>query len=429
IHLVPTFRRRIVEVPFDMDRPYWADDPNFDLDFHLRHIAVPPPGTLKELFTLFARIISRPLDRSKPLWEMYYVEGLGEVPGVPEGAVAWLTKIHHSAIDGVSGIDLLTTMLDLSPEIREVEPPAEPWSPPALPTDVELIARATGHRITSPIKFLESLPRVLSSAATYGKEIGRRIIHLEPPKALFRGPKTRLNCAISAQRRFSAATISLADIKTIRKAVAGATVNDAVLAVCAGALRRYLDSKGELPEEGLVAMTPISVRAEGDEASGGNKISSMLCPLHTDVDDPMERLEKIHDAMVEAKEVHGALGANVLMDATNFLPSSTLALAARLYTRVRIADLTRPFFNVVISNVPGPQIPLYAAGARLLAQYPSGPIVEGLALFIGVFSYCGDVTIGLTADRDALPDVDFLAECMTESMAELLEAAEKSQRA
>jgi len=424
LHLAPTFRRRIVEVPFDMDRPYWVDDPHFDLDYHLRHIAVPPPGNERQLFDLFGRIIGRHLVRKKPLWEMYYVEGLGDdIPGVPPGCIAWLTKVHHACIDGVSGVDLLMALLDLMPEGREEEEPPE-WDPESIPTDLELIARATGSRITTPMRVLEMLPKTLGSLKTYGKEIGRRIASLEPPKALFRGPKTRFNVAISSQRRFAAATITLDDVKTIRKTVEGTTVNDVVLAVCAGGLRAYLEEKDELPEDPLVAMTPISVRGEDGRGAFGNQISSMLCPLATDIDDPLERLEIIHEHMNEAKEVHGALGANLLMDATRFIPSQTLALAARTYTRMKVADVTHPFFNVVISNVPGPQIPLYCGGARMVAQYGSGPIVETLALFIGVFSYCGNLTIGLTADRDVVPDVDRLADLMSASMQELLDAAE-----
>ncbi|MCA9772671.1 MAG: wax ester/triacylglycerol synthase family O-acyltransferase [Myxococcales bacterium] len=423
IHLAPTFRRRIVRVPLDMDRPYWADDPDFDIDYHVRHIAVPPPGSQEKLWSMFGRIIGRPLDRERPLWELYFVEGLGDIPGLPPGCVAWITRIHHSMIDGVSGMDLLAALLDLAPDPGPVRPPEEPWAPEPIPGELEMLARATGARITGPFKGLDQIPRLLGSVANYGKFLGKRILTLEPPKALFRGPKTRLNGAITAARRFAAATLSLDDVKAVKKTLDGATVNDVLLTVCAGALRRYLDEKGELPEDSLVALTPISVRAADQHGAMGNQISSMLCPLATDKTDPIERLGVIHANMQEAKEAHGAIGAGLLMDATRFIPSSTLALAARLYSRTKVADVARPFFNVVISNVPGPQFPMYAGGAEMKAMLPSGPIVDGLGLFIGLISYCGKVHVGLTACREIVPDIEHLADLVTASMEELLAAA------
>ncbi len=414
LHVAPPFRRRLVEVPFQIHHPLWIEDPDFDLDRHIRHIAVPAPGGPPELATLASHLVSLQLDRSHPLWELWVIEGL------EHGHVAFLTKVHHAAIDGVSGNDLLVALFDLSPEVAELSPPEEPWEPDRIPTDVELVGYAASSLARQPAQALRALRRTTEAALRM--RTSNREADAAPPPAPFSAPRTSLNAPLTPHRSFASVSLSLPDAKAVKNAFA-TTVNDVVLALCAGALRRYLDSCDEAPEGPLVAMVPVSVRDEGEKGAMGNKVSMMLTSLATDVDDPVVRLLAVHASMAKAKAQQEAIGAATLQDWAEFAAPALAGRAARLYSRARMADRHRPVFNVIISNVPGPSFPLYSVGAKLMAHYPLGPIYHGSGLNMTVMSYEDHLDFGLVACPDLIDDVWVLADGLRDSLEELVKAA------
>jgi WS/DGAT/MGAT family acyltransferase len=413
--LLPPFRRRLVEVPFQLHHPLWIEDPDFDIEYHVRRAALPAPGGAQELAEFAADIFSRPLDRSRPLWEMWVVEGL------EHGHIASITKTHHAAIDGVSGAELTVNLLDLQPEPAEVPPEETPWEPDRIPSDAELVAYAVNSLARQPFRAAKAVRRTALAAVNVRRR--NRQPDAVPPPAPFSAPHTPFNVSIDGRRRFAFTEIPLDEAKMVKNALGG-TVNDVVLALCAGALRSYLLGKAVLPEKGLVAMVPISVRSDDEQGAMGNRVSSMLVSLATDLDDPLERLRVISAGTRQAKEQDKAIGADTLMDWTEFAAPALAARAARLYSRTKVADRLRPLFNVTISNVPGPPFPLYCAGARMVALYPMGPIADGLALNMTVMSYMGSMYFGLVAGRDAVPDVWDLAHGITQSLDELKKAAD-----
>ena len=410
LHLSKTYRRRLVPVPFDIDHPLWIEDPDFDLDFHLRHIAVPPPGDRSKLLELVARLHSRALDRSRPLWEIYVIEGLAE------DQVAVYIKIHHCCVDGMAGTELMVSLLDFSPEPREVPPPDKPWVPERAPTDLEILMRASVHSVATPLRSLRRLPKVIGAGVALGRRALGRTEAM--PAAPFQAPKTPFNRALTPHRRYAVGEVSLDRVKAVKNAV-GATVNDVVLAICAGALRRYLDSHGELPAESLLAVCPVSVRKDDPKSAANNAVSAMFVSLATDIAEPLARLEAIKASTVHAKEALKAIPANALQDWSAFAAPLVAAQAARLYSRYKVADMHRPPYNVIISNVPGPPFALYLAGAELLHSYPISLPIEGIGLNITIMSYRNDVAIGLTADREAVPDIEKLMAEMPAALAEL----------
>jgi diacylglycerol O-acyltransferase / wax synthase len=415
LHLVPPFRWRLVQVPLGLDLPYWTEDEDFDLDFHIRESAVPPPGGDKQLANTVARIFARPLDRSRPLWELYVIHGL------EGGRVALLTKVHHAVVDGVSGNEILTVLLDPSPEGRAIERPGDQGRPGRRPGDLEMLGRGVAGLARQPLRALRSVPTALpnltelpganafpgvprlSRALTGARRaLGGpqdpgilEVTGARPPRTCFNGP-------ISGHRSFAFGSVALDTVKAIKNA-AGVKVNDVVVAVCAGAVREFLLERDELPDEPLVAMVPVSVRGEDEKGTFGNRISTMIVPIPTDVAEPAGRLERAHELLRSAKEHHAALPADLLTDASAFVPPAVAALAAR--TTVGILGRTRPPLNLVISNVPGPRSPLFIAGARLEAHYPVSAVVDGVGLNMTVMSYLDHVDFGIVADRDQLPDV------------------------
>jgi WS/DGAT/MGAT family acyltransferase len=416
LHLLPPYRQRVVEVPFQLYHPLWIEDPDFDLHYHLRRIALPSPGGKAELAEVAADIMSRPLDRSRPLWEMWLVEGL------EGGLVACISKTHHAAIDGASGVDLTVGLLDLEPDAPPPPPPEEEWKPDRVPTDFELVSYATRSLARSPIAAAKASRRTLEAAVTLRRR--NRQPDVKAPPAPFSAPRTSLNGALTSHRSFGMAEVALDDVKDIRKALGG-TVNDVVLAICAGALRSYLDERDEHPDRPLVAMCPISVRSADQANTLGNQVSQMLVSLATDVDDPVERLQVIQEGTKQAKEQAGAIGAETLTDWIEFAAPAVAGRAARLYSRTRIADRHRPIFNLTISNVPGPPFPLYSAGARLVAHYPMGPIFDGGGLNITVMSYLDHLDFGVVSCTDLVPDPWALTDGLRESLDELRTLAEK----
>ena len=414
LHLVPPFRRRVVEVPFRLSHPIWVEDPNFDLEYHIRRVGAPAPGGHRELAELAGQITSTPLDRSRPLWELYVVEGLAD------GNIGVITKMHHCAVDGVSGAELMVNLFDLEPGGRELDPP-EPREPEPVPSDFELVSHALASRIRRQAGLL---PLVGTTLRTVGTLVSR---HRDPDAIVgavpLTAPHTPWNRSITPHRRMSFTRVSLDDVKKIKNA-AGCTVNDVVLALMGGTLRRYLEDHGGVPPEPLIAVCPVSVRSDTETGQMNNKVSAMFTSLATDVDDPLERILAISRVTKGAKEDHNVIGASLLQDWAEHAAPTTFALAARLYSSLHLSDRHRPIHNVVISNVPGPPFPLYYAGAQLEYTLPMGPVMEGAGLNITVLSYMDSVDIGFMACRELVPDVWDLTDHVQSAMAELLSAVD-----
>jgi diacylglycerol O-acyltransferase / wax synthase len=417
LHLAPLFRERLATIPFGLHHPLWVDDPDYDLEYHIRSATLPAPGGPHELAAFAADQASRPLDRDRPLWEMVLIDGL------EDGNVAVFSKTHHAAIDGVSGVDLTVALMDLTPD-PPPPGPIPPWTPERVPTDLERVAYAAASLARQPLGFLRASRALQRSAG----ELLRRQAQpkppdLRPPPAPFQAPRTSLNVSITPHRSFAFTELPLDDLKAIKN-TAGGTVNDVVLAICAGTLRRWFDRRGESLAAPLVASVPVSVRTEEQKGELGNRISFMLVSLATDVDDPAARLATISAGTRQAKEQQRAIGADALQDWAEFAAPAVAARAARLYSRMKVADRHRPIYNLTISNVPGPQMPLYSLGARLVATYPMGPINEGAALNITVTSYLGRMMFGFHGCREVVDDPWFLATATDEAAAELSAAVQ-----
>jgi diacylglycerol O-acyltransferase len=414
IHLSRVFRERMVEVPLDLGYPYWVEDPDFDLEYHINHVALPPPGDENALMELAARTLARPLDLHRPLWRLLVVDGLDGIEGLPKGAFALISLVHHAAIDGISGTEIMSALFDMSPRNREVKAPDEPWNPKDLPTQLEMVARATGQAIGTPWRVLKFVTRNAGLALDTAAEVVKN--RLAPPAMPFNAPKVFFNAEVSGHRIFRGKSLAIDRIKAIKNA-AGVKFNDVLLAVCAGALRSYLLQKSELPEEPLVAMAPISMRLPSQKETAGNEVSAMLVPLATDQGDPLERLQSIHKDASASKLYGRALSANQLMD---LVPSEITALATRTYTRMHLGDrLNNPPFNLVITNVPGPPMPLFLNGAQMIQPYSMAPLIDGLGLLIVLFSYAGRVYIGAFGCRELLPDLDLLMDKLQPALEDL----------
>jgi WS/DGAT/MGAT family acyltransferase len=413
LHLAPPFRRRLVNVPFGLHHPLWIEDPDFDIRNHIRHTAIPSPGSTKQLSDLVSRLVALPLDRSRPLWEIWLIEGL------EGGNVGLLTKVHHAAIDGASGNELLVALLDLSPEVALHEPEEE-WVPDRVPSDVELLGYAASSLARQPVKVARAMART-ASAALDVRRLGQQSNAPVLPPAPFTAPRTSFNAALTPRRSYAFTSLDLRMVKAVKQK-AGCTVNDVVMGLCSGALRRYLDLRGEVVDASLVAMVPVSVRTEDERDALGNRVSMMLCTLASDIDDPLERLDVISACMAEAKVQQKAIGADTLSEWTEFAAPALAGRAARLYSRFKLADSMRPLFNVTISNVPGPPFPLYSLGAKLVANYPVGPIIDGTGLNMTVMSYLDQLDFGLLACPDVLDDVWLLADTLHAALEELVQA-------
>lgn len=409
----PVFKRKLYRLPFDFDHPYWVEDTNFELETHITHVRLPEPGDWRQLCIQSARHFSRPMDMSRPLWDIYVVEGLDRIPGIAPGSFAVLTRIHHAAIDGASGAHMFVALSDSdasgTPAIKIPPGSFELGKPP---TPVEIMSRATSANLTSPVKFMNSLMKLspaLINAAQKNLSEGMPGI-----------PKTRFNAEITPHKMFDATGFEIADLAKIRKLVEGATINDVVLAICSGALRRYLKHHKELPADSLVAVAPINRRTSGREAEKpGNNISAMNVELATNLADPVDRLAAIQAYTAQAKEAKTGLSARVMTDLTQHIPGATMAGVARLLTSPRFAPKAA---NVFISNVPGPQFPLYMAGARITHQFAMAPLSHNMGLFIATPSYDGRITFSITSERRIMPDIAFFRECIDAAFKELFEA-------
>ena len=417
LHLARAFRQKLVRVPFDLDHPYWIEDPDFDLDFHLRRVALPAPGDWRQLCDLAARFHAQPMDLSRPLWELYVVEGLDAVEGVPAGAFALFQKTHHAAIDGVSGMEMSSAIHTLSPG-DDPPPPEDAWRPEQPPPAWQLLGRAAANNTLRPMHFARVVGRHTPGYSRVLDSLRRRQLEAPPIDA----PRTRFNAAVSPHRVVDAKRFDLDDVRRIKSAVAGATVNDVVLAVIGGALREYLGATGELPAKPLLAMAPVSVRAEGERGAAGNQVSAMVVSLGTDVAEPRARLEAVRESTHRSKAFTSAIGARALTEYSQFIPGGLAGLGFRAASRFEMANRVDPVVNAIVTNVPGPQVPLYFAGARLLSLVGIGPIADGVGLMHPVTSYCGELVVAVTADRSMVPDPERYAACLQSSFDELARA-------
>jgi diacylglycerol O-acyltransferase / wax synthase len=415
----PVFRRRLVQVPLRLGRPFWIEDPHFDLDLHLQHSALPRPGDWARLRELAQRTFSRPLDPERPLWHLTFVSGLDVSGQYPPGSFAVISRVHHAAADGLGTLDMFNAVWSAEPRRRTSKRAAiRRTAPEPVPRAIGLLKKSFGGVFSQPGETLSWAASMLRGGLGVGREFIARDHHAPP--MLFQAPRSPFNVPISSRRCFDAATLPLGDIRAIRAAVSGATVNDVVLAVCSGGLGRYLRSYGSLSDQDLVAMAPISIRHE--VGHGGNRVSAMLIPLEVGTRNPLERLQRIHAHAVDSKAYTEAIGARTLADTSRFVPYSLATAAAGLYSGLHLARYHRPPFNLVITNVPGPREPLYLGTAKLLEGYGTAPVLDGLGLILVVTSYLDTLTISATAAHEAVPDLERLVEDIRESFAELRDA-------
>ncbi|MEP1122421.1 MAG: wax ester/triacylglycerol synthase family O-acyltransferase [Ilumatobacter sp.] len=430
-------RRRLVDVPFGLDHPYWIDDPDFDLDYHVRHIGLAPPGADDQLGEQVARIVGRHMDRRRPLWEVYVIEGLAD------GRWAMLSKTHHATIDGASGVIMLKMMTDPAPDSEWVLKPVE-WTGEAIPKDSELLKQTVRHLATNPVKAARLQLRVVrqlaeaagidsvGSAASQARDAIKSLVTTSSGSnandnessvsiPLSPAPKTPWNASVTPNRRFAMRSVSLANVKALKDATGG-TINDVVMAMCSGALREYLIRHDMLTDEPLRAMVPVSIRTGDEEDVWTNRVTAIVCELPTNCADPVERVALCRDAMKQAKRQLDLLPADTMMQATQMTSPVIAASAIRLVGRLKLADRMNSPINVVISNVPGPREPLYFAGAKLDAYIPVSTISDGVGLNITVHSYEDRLDIGLISDRELVPDLWDLVDLHVDEIARLFEA-------
>lgn len=431
IHLLPPFTQKLATIPLGLDLPYWIEDSEFDIDFHVREIGLAPPGDYHQLAEQVARIMARPLDRTRPLWELYLIRGL------EGGHDAMLTKFHHSAIDGVSGNEILAVLLDRHPEGREIPHPESKRPAQAAPSDLGLLGRAllglprrslaAASAVPTALANLDALPGVQRIPGM--RRIRRSAVRaaallpgfsadegvLEAPRTS--APRTRFNGSITPHRRLAIGSLPLGTVKAVKNEL-GVTVNDVIVALCASMLRAWLEERDELPDEPLVAMVPVSVRTEEEAGTFGNRVSAMFVPIPTNEANPRRRIEQTHEVLAVAKERHEATPAELMQDATQFVPPALMSAASRVTMGLLARAPVPPVLNLVISNVPGPREPLYLAGARMLAYYPVSTITDGVGLNITVISYLDHIDVGIIGDREQLEDPWPMLEGMRTSLQE-----------
>jgi diacylglycerol O-acyltransferase / wax synthase len=401
---VPRYRQRVMSVPLKQGRPVWIDETQFDLEYHVRHTALPAPGGEAELKKLVGRLFSQALDREKPLWEMWLVEGLGD------SRFAIVSKTHHCMLDGVSGVDLATVLMD--PEPVSAPPPAPaPWTPRKPPKTSELLLDSVKEQLSHPLRMARQALEPNSEAV---KLVGQVLSGFKPlvdVVSMGRAPESPLNVPIGPHRRFEMLELSLAKVKAVRSKLRG-TVNDILLATVTGGLRSWLTSRGEPPASDLRVLVPVSMRTQKERGTYGNQVSAVFCPLPLTEPNPVERLRKVHDAMMVVKKSGSAVGAHALSRLGDFAPPQLLAQAARLQAMTRM-------FNMVVTNVPGPQFPLYLLGKRMVHCFPQVPLAAQQAVGIALLSYDGKIGAGLVGDADAARDLPGLAQAMNAALDEL----------
>ena len=422
LHLADVFRRRLTELPGGFDRPYWVDDPSFDLEYHVRHIGLPQPGDWRQLCIQVARLHARQIDLRRPPWEITVIEGLNSIPGVPKGSFAMALKLHHCAVDGMASVQMIAAMHDLAADSPRPAAPDSPWRPAPIPTTTDLLSRSAIKAALYPLRastvLASSVPKVVRGLVGLPGQLLRGVAKVADVGAPAFPPKTRFNQTISPHRVFEARFHDLADFKRIKARVPGSTVNDVALAYVGGALRQYLDGHGELPDESLVAACPISLRDAGDSGGKGNMLFGRLQTLGTDIADPLERLTTIAASTAGSRSESGHSTRTQLIEVIGTVPTSLLGVAAKAASVLPLSGPT--VANTTVTNVPGPAVPIFFRGARLLRAAGLGPLIGGLNLIHVVASYNGILSIGATADRDALPDPARYAECMEHAFQQLL---------
>ena len=407
--LLPRFRRRLMPVPYDMGRPIWIDDDRFDITYHVRHTALPKPGSWEQLVSLTTRIQEHLLDRERPLWELWFVEGL------EGGNVALIQKTHHSLVDGVSGVDVATLLLDATPEF--VPPVPHEWTPEPAPVPSQLLLDSLRERATEPAEVMRSMRSMLRGprhALERAGELRKSLATMVTRESI--APRTSINARTGRHRLLSVVRIPLADVKTIRKALGG-TVNDVVLAGVGGGMNQLLSSRGDdVDDLRLRVLCPVSVRADDQHGELGNKISAIFVSLPVGPADPVDRLSEITEQTADLKEKRQALSADLLLNMSDYVAPTLVSMAARAVHR-------QPFVNLIVTNVPGPQVPLYMMGARLIEAFPIVPLTQNLTVVVGILSYDGTLHFGLWADRDGGGDLEVLAGGIEDAFAEMLKVA------
>lgn len=426
MQLSQTMRQRLVRVPFDLDYPYWVEDPDFDLEYHIRHVALPKPGDWRQLCILAARIHARPLDLKRPPWEFTVVEGLDQVRDYPKGSFAFITKVHHAAIDGMSGIDLMEAVHTLTPSTAPPEQP-DTWKPEKVPGPVELLGKSYMNALMNPLKQAQVAAQAVPGIASAIKGLISKDFKLTSD---YVPPRTRFNRTISPHRVVEGRRFSLEEFKSIRALVPDAKVNDVAIAVIGGALYKYLTAKDDLPKTTLTAMAPISVRSQQEKGDMGNQVAAMIAPLGTHIANPAERLAFVHEKTKNSKAMTNAMGARRMTEVSKVNPLFYMALGAQLFSRVGLAHKYAMPYNTVVTNVPGPPVHIYSAGARLESMALSLIcLTDGLGLAHVVQSYVDEAYISFTACRNIVPDPEFYSECLQASFDELLAAAREAQAA
>lgn len=412
VKAMPEFREKLADSRLNLDHPVWVEDTDFDVQRHLHRIGLPAPGGRAELSEICGHIASLPLDRSRPLWEMWVIENVAGTDAHSGGRLALLTKVHHAAVDGVTGANLMSTLCTTEPDA----PPPDPVDGPGRATELEIAINGALRFVTRPLKLMNVLPSTVSTVVDTARRATKGLTMAAP----FAAPKTPFNANVTGHRNISFAEMDLADIKTVKDRF-GVKVNDVVMALVAGVLRRYLLDRDELPESSLVAMIPVSVHDKSDRP-GRNQVSGMFSSLHTNIADPVERLKAIAEANSVAKQHSSAIGATLLQDWTQFAAPAVFGIAMRVYARSKLSAAA-PVHNLVVSNVPGPQVPLYLLGCEVNAMYPLGPIFHGSGLNITVMSLRGKLDVGIISCPELVPDLWEMADDFTVELADLLAAA------
>lgn len=419
LHLSPIFTRKLAFVPMGLGRPYWMEDPDFDLEYHVRHIALPKPGDWRQLCILAARIHARPLDRCRPMWEMYVIEGLDNIDGLPANCFALLLKVHHCAMDGATGAQFMNVVHDLGPEGTEVPPPPK-TRVIDRPSSAFMLGRAYIDAWRMPGQTWDMVKQSIPAYLRIQRGKKEEKFHTLDEKQ-----RTRFQGKISQHRVIDAARFDFEAVRAIKSTVQGATINDAMLAIVSGGMRKYLEAKDELPEGTLVSGCPIDVRSDEERAAGGNMVGFMNVALRSDIEDPKERLEAIHDESVSAKAYAEALGPRIVMDITDVVPGNVLSVALRAASSTGLVE-ANVMQNTVVTNVPGAPFQLYMCGAALVDSISLGPLLPNTGLFHVVYSSVqnkqGTITLSFTACRDMMPDPAFYLQCLQESFDQLYKA-------
>jgi WS/DGAT/MGAT family acyltransferase len=415
---VPAFRRKLATVPLNLGKPGWIEDPDFDLDYHLHRVTVPSPGGDKETAEVVGDILSRQMDRNRPLWEMWVVEGRAD------GLIGVVSKVHHSSIDGITGANMMAELFDFAAD-AESEAAVDDWEPERKPSDVEMVGRALVDWAKRPASIVKLMPGTVMSVGKLARRRGGGAAGMPAP---FRAPRTSFNATVTAHRTVAYTSIKLDDVKTIKNAF-GVKVNDVVMAVCSGALRTYLADRDELPDRSLIAAIPVSVHDRSEGTEGTTKVSIMFSSLASDIEDAGERLRYIAEVNEGAKQDHELVGANMLQDWAEHAAPNTFSLAARMYSSLRLANRHPVVHNLVISNIPGPPIELFFNGAKLKVLHPLGPVMDGAGLNVTVLSNMDSIGFGFIACKELMPELWDLSDAVPGAVQELLDAAKAAESA